>query len=279
MSPDHLAHPPGGGRRALLPRPTRSSWRPWSTPSWTRPTGGRSGRLGDEAPPHALVVPHAGYVYSGPVAASRLPPRPPPPGRGRVGSCCSAPPTGCRCGAWRVPTRRRVRHPARRGARRRRGPPPGAGAGLASSVDDRPARRRAQPRGAAAVPAAGARPRRLVAAPHRRRAGRRRRRSPDLLDRLWGGDRDPRRGLQRPEPLPRPRSPPTASTPPPRRRWSPAGGTASTPSAACGAYPLRGLLNEAEALGLDVELLDLRTSADTAGDPDRVVGYGAFAVG
>ena len=30
---------------------------------------------------------------------------------------------------------------------------------------------------------------------------------------------------------------------------------------------------------LTVRLLDLRTSADTAGDPDRVVGYGAFAIG
>jgi AmmeMemoRadiSam system protein B len=27
-----------------------------------------------------------------------------------------------------------------------------------------------------------------------------------------------------------------------------------------------------------VHLLDLRTSADTAGEPDRVVGYGAFVV-
>jgi AmmeMemoRadiSam system protein B len=29
---------------------------------------------------------------------------------------------------------------------------------------------------------------------------------------------------------------------------------------------------------LPLELLDLRTSGDTAGDPERVVGYGAFAV-
>ncbi|MGZ4132918.1 MAG: AmmeMemoRadiSam system protein B, partial [Actinomycetota bacterium] len=29
---------------------------------------------------------------------------------------------------------------------------------------------------------------------------------------------------------------------------------------------------------LDVTLLDLRTSGDTAGGPDRVVGYGAFAI-
>jgi AmmeMemoRadiSam system protein B len=47
---------------------------------------------------------------------------------------------------------------------------------------------------------------------------------------------------------------------------------------ACGAAPVRGLLVAAARHGLSVELLDLRTSADTAGTPDRVVGYGAFAV-
>ncbi|MBW3614608.1 MAG: AmmeMemoRadiSam system protein B [Actinobacteria bacterium] len=47
---------------------------------------------------------------------------------------------------------------------------------------------------------------------------------------------------------------------------------------ACGVFPVRGLLVAARRRGLDVELIDLRTSADTAGDPDRVVGYGAFAV-
>ncbi len=48
---------------------------------------------------------------------------------------------------------------------------------------------------------------------------------------------------------------------------------------ACGAYPLRGLLLAAERLDLPVRLLDLRNSGDTAGPHDRVVGYGAFAVG
>lgn len=46
---------------------------------------------------------------------------------------------------------------------------------------------------------------------------------------------------------------------------------------ACGAAALRGLLTWATRHELGVELLDLRTSADTAGDPGRVVGYGAFA--
>ena len=47
---------------------------------------------------------------------------------------------------------------------------------------------------------------------------------------------------------------------------------------ACGATPLRGVLTWAERHRRTVELLDLRTSGDTAGDRSRVVGYGAFAV-
>jgi AmmeMemoRadiSam system protein B len=49
------------------------------------------------------------------------------------------------------------------------------------------------------------------------------------------------------------------------------------PRQACGAGPINGLLHAARARGLTAELLDLRNSADTAGDPSRVVGYGAFA--
>lgn len=47
---------------------------------------------------------------------------------------------------------------------------------------------------------------------------------------------------------------------------------------ACGAWALRGVLELARRRELTVRLLDLRTSADTAGDPGRVVGYGAFAL-
>ena len=54
---------------------------------------------------------------------------------------------------------------------------------------------------------------------------------------------------------------------------------AIAPSDACGAHPVRGLLAAAEQRQLDVQLIDLRTSGDTAGDRDRVVGYGAFVVG
>lgn len=47
---------------------------------------------------------------------------------------------------------------------------------------------------------------------------------------------------------------------------------------ACGAHPLRGLLEAGRRRGLSASLLDLRTSADAGGDADRVVGYGAFAL-
>jgi AmmeMemoRadiSam system protein B len=47
---------------------------------------------------------------------------------------------------------------------------------------------------------------------------------------------------------------------------------------ACGARPVRGLLKVASDHGLTVEQLDLRNSGDTAGDRNQVVGYGAFAV-
>lgn len=46
---------------------------------------------------------------------------------------------------------------------------------------------------------------------------------------------------------------------------------------ACGARPINGLLQVARRRGMRCELLDLRNSGDTAGDPSRVVGYGAFA--
>jgi len=49
------------------------------------------------------------------------------------------------------------------------------------------------------------------------------------------------------------------------------------PEDACGAAPINGLLELARRRGLEPELVDLRNSGDTAGDRDRVVGYGAFA--
>ena len=46
---------------------------------------------------------------------------------------------------------------------------------------------------------------------------------------------------------------------------------------ACGAHPINGLLQLACRLKLHVQRLDLRNSGDTAGTPERVVGYGAWA--
>jgi len=45
---------------------------------------------------------------------------------------------------------------------------------------------------------------------------------------------------------------------------------------ACGAYAVNGLLSAKHCEPLTVEAVDLRNSGDTAGDKDRVVGYGAF---
>lgn len=46
---------------------------------------------------------------------------------------------------------------------------------------------------------------------------------------------------------------------------------------ACGATPINGLLLAARARSLQPRLLDLRNSGDTAGDKSRVVGYASFA--
>ncbi len=47
---------------------------------------------------------------------------------------------------------------------------------------------------------------------------------------------------------------------------------------ACGAYPLNGLLAFARTRQLQVSRLDLRNSGDTAGGRERVVGYGAWSL-
>jgi MEMO1 family protein len=50
------------------------------------------------------------------------------------------------------------------------------------------------------------------------------------------------------------------------------------PLDACGCLPIRGALVAARRRGLIPTRLDMSTSADTSGDIDRVVGYGAFAL-
>ena len=47
---------------------------------------------------------------------------------------------------------------------------------------------------------------------------------------------------------------------------------------ACGATPVSGMMLAAKRHGLRIELLDLRNSGDTAGGRGRVVGYAAFAL-
>jgi len=47
---------------------------------------------------------------------------------------------------------------------------------------------------------------------------------------------------------------------------------------ACGRIPIAALLLEARRRGLTAEVLDLRNSGDTAGPRDRVVGYGAYVL-
>jgi MEMO1 family protein len=53
--------------------------------------------------------------------------------------------------------------------------------------------------------------------------------------------------------------------------------TAVGPYDACGAYPLRGLMLAATRHGVAPVVLDRRTSGDTAGPRDRVVGYASLA--
>lgn len=45
---------------------------------------------------------------------------------------------------------------------------------------------------------------------------------------------------------------------------------------ACGRNPVNGLLHVAKRLGLQAHTIDLRNSGDTAGPRDQVVGYGAY---
>lgn len=51
------------------------------------------------------------------------------------------------------------------------------------------------------------------------------------------------------------------------------------PERACGWLPIQGLLAVAARHGWTARALDVRNSGDTAGDRDRVVGYGAYALG
>jgi AmmeMemoRadiSam system protein B len=47
---------------------------------------------------------------------------------------------------------------------------------------------------------------------------------------------------------------------------------------ACGRVPVSGLLALAKKKSLQIKMIDLRNSGDTAGDKSRVVGYGAYVI-
>jgi MEMO1 family protein len=51
-----------------------------------------------------------------------------------------------------------------------------------------------------------------------------------------------------------------------------------SPESACGKVPISGLLKVAKGKSLSVKAIDLRNSGDTAGDKSRVVGYGAYVI-
>jgi len=55
-------------------------------------------------------------------------------------------------------------------------------------------------------------------------------------------------------------------------------GTAIGPDGACGRVPVGGLLAVGKRRGMTIARLDLRNSGDTAGPRDRVVGYGSWAL-
>lgn len=55
-------------------------------------------------------------------------------------------------------------------------------------------------------------------------------------------------------------------------------GAGITRDGACGRVPVAGLLHVARARSMSIHALDLRNSGDTAGPKDRVVGYGAWAL-
>jgi hypothetical protein len=51
-----------------------------------------------------------------------------------------------------------------------------------------------------------------------------------------------------------------------------------TGNEACGAYAVNGLMSARRCTQMHIDAIDLRNSGDTAGSKDRVVGYGAFAL-
>ncbi|MCK7497716.1 MAG: AmmeMemoRadiSam system protein B [Comamonadaceae bacterium] len=228
------------------------------------------------AAPKALIVPHAGYVYSGPIAASayaQLAPvaRPHPP---RRAARAGAPGAGARAGAARRSRRSTRRSAAVRGrpARPRRAAPacrrssPARAAHAAGALAG----------SAAAVPAAAcsATSRCVPLAVGDATADE----VAEVLDRLWGGDETLIVDQLRPVALPAlrrrrgaiDRATVDQRAAPRYRRSTTSRPAAPRRSTAC-CWPRA-------ATACAPELLDLRNSGDTAGDRGRVVGYAAFGL-
>jgi AmmeMemoRadiSam system protein B len=225
------------------------------------------------APPKALVVPHAGYVYSGPIAASGYAAL--RAARGRVQRVVLLGPAHfVSLRGLAVPSVDELSTPlgdvpidadARRAALEL----PGVVTDDAAHAREHslevhlPFLQRVLDDGFSIVPfVVGQAAPETVAA---------------VLDRLWGGDEtlvvvstDLSHYLDHATASARDRTTADAIA---------AGATdAFSSDAACGAYPVRGLLTAATRHGLHTTVLDVRNSGDTAGSRDRVVGYGAFAL-
>jgi MEMO1 family protein len=215
------------------------------------------------APPRALVVPHAGYVFSGPVAATAY--------------------------AWlRDDTRRRVVALGPSHWTRLRGVAASGAETWSTPLGDLPVD--PPPAGAATDRAAHEREHALeVQLPFLQRlwgdfswlplavGTGPAERAADLLEPLWA---DPSVVVICSTDLSHYHDRLTAER---RDRRTAAAVTALDvdalrPEDACGVHALRAVLVLAERHRCKVRLLDLRTSADTAGGDDRVVGYAAFTV-
>jgi AmmeMemoRadiSam system protein B/AmmeMemoRadiSam system protein A len=97
----------------------------------------------------------------------------------------------------------------------------------------------------------------------------------EVIERLWGGDETlivVSSDLSHYLPYAQARSRDSATV----QRLLAFDGTIDTHDA-CGAMPIRGALQAARRHALSARLLDLRNSGDTAGDKQRVVGYAALA--
>ena len=218
--------------------------------------------------PKALVVPHAGYVYSGPIAAAAFA-RVAPHAARLERAVVLAP-------AHRVP----VEGVVAPGCDRLRTPlgeievdgeaiaaVPGVGTSAAAHAHEHavevelPFLQRVAPR-ARVVPLVAGR-----ASPERVGA---------VLEALWGGPETlvvVSSDLSHYLPYETARAVDEETA-----RQIEAGGPPLRGEQACGAVGVNGLLHVARRRGLRIERLDLRSSGDTAGPRDEVVGYGAFAL-